>query len=200
MIRNRLILSKRCARTRIHQETPHSIGPSAFTLVEMLIVVLVLGIIAMLIVPQLKTSTDDAKVAVLRTNLRILRSAVERYYVEHNGTYPGERDFGKVSSPDVHDVRRAVVKQLTGYTDASGRASNTKSDRFKYGPYLKDGRFPANPFLHGNAAADVACFDYDDLSRRRVSTGTTGWAYWYKIGLVYANDGGATGGVPHADH
>ncbi len=54
-------------------------GRGAFTLIEMLIVIVILGILAMVIIPQVSTSTDDAKLATLQANLSAMRSAVELY-------------------------------------------------------------------------------------------------------------------------
>jgi len=66
---------------------------AGFTLIEMLIVVILLGILAMLIVPQISVSTEDAKLSSLRANLGAMRNAIELYYYEHNNTYPGENDI-----------------------------------------------------------------------------------------------------------
>ena len=63
---------------------------SGFTLIEMLIVVIVLGILAMIIIPQISVSTDEAKLSTLRTNLGSLRGAIELYYHQH-GAYPGAK-------------------------------------------------------------------------------------------------------------
>jgi len=42
---------------------------AGFTLIEMLIVVILLGILAMLIVPQISVSTGDANLNTLKSNL-----------------------------------------------------------------------------------------------------------------------------------
>jgi len=49
-------------------------GRAAFTLIEMLIVIVILGILAMVIIPQISTSTDDAKLSTLQTNLNSMRA------------------------------------------------------------------------------------------------------------------------------
>ncbi len=59
-----------------------------FTLIEMLIVVIVLGILAAIIIPQIAVSTDDAKLNTLETNLNTSRNALELYYFEHDSAYP----------------------------------------------------------------------------------------------------------------
>ena len=56
---------------------------AGFTLIEMLIVVLLLGILAMLIIPQISVSTDDARQNTLHSNLGTMRNAIELYYHQH---------------------------------------------------------------------------------------------------------------------
>jgi len=62
---------------------------AGFTLIEILIVVILLGIIATIIVPQVTMSSDDTKLATLKTNLSNMRDAIRLYYYHHGNTYPG---------------------------------------------------------------------------------------------------------------
>ena len=62
---------------------------AGFTLIEMLIVVILLGILAMLIIPQISVSTADANINTLQSNLASMRNAIELYYHQHNEVYPG---------------------------------------------------------------------------------------------------------------
>jgi type II secretory pathway pseudopilin PulG len=55
----------------------------------MLIVIIILGILAMVIIPQISVSTGDAKVNTLKTNLSTVRNAIELYYHQHDQVYPG---------------------------------------------------------------------------------------------------------------
>ena len=50
-----------------------------FTLVELLIVVIVLAVLAGIVIPQFSSSTEDAKLAVLRSDLATMGKAVELY-------------------------------------------------------------------------------------------------------------------------
>jgi len=61
----------------------------AFTLVEILIVVAVLGILAALTLPQFQSHTQQAKEAATKDTLRILRQQIELYAAQHNGIAPG---------------------------------------------------------------------------------------------------------------
>ncbi len=60
-----------------------------FTLVEVLIVVAILGILAAVIVPEYRNYTQQAKESAAKESLQILRTAIERYAIEHDGVPPG---------------------------------------------------------------------------------------------------------------
>ena len=99
-----------------------------FTLVEILIVVIILGILAAIVVPQFTEASSDAKLSNLTTNLQSIRAQLELYRLHHNGDYPAD-----------------ITTGLTTKTDSDGVAGGT------YGPYLQ--QFPANPFVYTAAAA-----------------------------------------------
>ena len=61
----------------------------AFTLVEILIVIAVLGILAALVVPQFQEYSQQAKESAARQTLRIVRGAIERYAAKNSGIAPG---------------------------------------------------------------------------------------------------------------
>jgi general secretion pathway protein G len=60
---------------------------SAFSLMELLAVVTILGIIAAIIVPRVAVSSDTAKTKVNSHNKATINAAVERWYIE-KGTWP----------------------------------------------------------------------------------------------------------------
>jgi len=189
------------SRRRLNQTGKYQSG---FTLIEMLIVIIVLGILAMIIVPQITVSTDDAKVSTLQSNLAGIRSAIELYYVQHSNKYPGEVDHtdGSGDPTDNTAAATAFVQQLTRYTNSSGEVTSVKDTTYKYGPYIKGARLPSNPF-----DADE---DYDvkaDLSKTSIVEersdsvdGNTAWFVFPKTGVIFANDNGATGSVDHEDY
>ncbi len=61
----------------------------AFTLVEILIVVVILGILAAIVIPQFTNATQDAQAGNIIAQLRTLQSQIELYAARHNGLYPG---------------------------------------------------------------------------------------------------------------
>ena len=55
----------------------------AFTLIEILIVVVILGILAAIVIPQFTDASDDAMQASVRSQLQTLRSQIELYNVQN---------------------------------------------------------------------------------------------------------------------
>jgi prepilin-type N-terminal cleavage/methylation domain-containing protein len=166
---------------------------SGFTLIEMLVVVIILGILAMIIVPQITVSTEDARLNTLQSNLTTVRSAIEVYAAQHGNRYPGlysEAD-GTTAVADDAASKASLLAQLTQFTDINGQTNATKDATFKFGPYMKLGQLPQNPYVADPAqAVDVACdFDQNDITAARVSDGgTAGWRYYAPLGLFFAND------------
>ena len=62
---------------------------SAFTLVEILIVVVIMAILAATIIPQFTDSATDAKKGTAVFNLSTLRGQIETYKSNHEGLKPG---------------------------------------------------------------------------------------------------------------
>lgn len=165
---------------------------AGFTLIEMLVVVIILGILAMIIVPQISVSTDDARLNSLQTNLNSLRSAIEVYAAQHANRYPGtysEAD-GTTAVADNAAAKAALLAQLTQFTDVNGMVNGTKTVVFKYGPYLKTGTLPLNPF---NENGDIVVdFAQADITAARAPAGAgEGWQYFAPIGVFFANDSAA---------
>ncbi len=140
----------------------------AFTLIEVLMVVIIMAVLAATIIPQFSTSSRDAKLSVLKYNLRILRSQLESYKVQHSGVYP--------PAATAADFER----QLTQKTDR-----NTALDAANgaCGPYI-GGEIPINPF---NQSASVAILQGD--TEPAGPTGSPdGWQYNPQHGWLYPNN------------
>lgn len=59
----------------------------AFTLIELLIVVVIIGILASIAIPKFANTKEKAYVASMKSDLRNLTSAMEAYYHDNNSSY-----------------------------------------------------------------------------------------------------------------
>ena len=87
-----------------------------FTLVEIMVVVVILGILAATIIPQFMGTAQDAKIGAAKAHIAELESALERFYV-HMDRYPTTEEGLKV-----------LVEAPSG------------SDKKWRGPYVKQNR------------------------------------------------------------
>lgn len=71
----------------------------AFSIVELIIVVAVLGILAAIVLPQFQSHATEARQAAAKDNVRVLRSAIELYAAKHTGVAPGYKDNDPTSTP-----------------------------------------------------------------------------------------------------
>jgi type II secretion system protein G len=126
---------------------------SAFTLVEVLIVVVIMAILAATIIPQFTDSTNDAKISTSKFNLHTMRSQIELYKAHHNGELPSN-----------------TLVELTTSTNADGTQGTGAS--FPYGPYMRE--IPANPFTNSNA---VKVITNDPAQVGDVTSGGGGWLF-----------------------
>ena len=112
----------------------------AFTLVEILIVVAILGILAAIALPQFQSHAQEAKEAAVKDNLRILRQQIELYAAQHNGVPPGHPN-GDISATPNWII---FFNQMLKTTNTSGQFANVGTPGYPLGPYLSE--VPLNPF------------------------------------------------------
>jgi general secretion pathway protein G len=138
-----------------------------FTLVEILIVVVILGILAAIVIPQFTEASTEAKLSSLCSDLQTVRSQIELYKVQHNDLLP---------TPE-----GATWNLMTMYTDIAGNTNAAKTVVFCYGPYLQ--KVPTNQF--------------NDKTSIRVEAATTagtnanGWTFNSVTGAFQADDNAA---------
>src|SRR3954453_12964520 len=96
---------------------------SGFTLVEILIVVIILGILAAIVIPQFTNASTDAKKSNMASQLQSLRGQVQLYKLQHNDTPP---------------ALIAGWTQLTQASDQTGpvHGATTPDATHTFGPYL----------------------------------------------------------------
>ena len=84
-----------------------------FTLVELMIVVVIVGILAAVAIPMYRGSTDRARASEAVATLGSIRSAMRVYFAEHD-TYNSGSDFSDGDLVTVGDVLDVTDADLTG--------------------------------------------------------------------------------------
>lgn len=69
-------------------QTMRTTVAKGFTLVEILIVVVILGILAAIVVPQFTNAANDARQGNVETQGSTLQNQLELYAAQNNGSYP----------------------------------------------------------------------------------------------------------------
>ena len=148
-----------------------------FTLVEILIVVIILGILAAIVIPQFTSASQDARKNSLTSQLQTLRSQIELYKLQHLDQLPSELVGG---SPNWN--------QFTMKTNDQGTTGTTSAHVF--GPYLQAD--PKNPL---NGASTVSTVTTDYVTFPAAYTGSAGfvinsvngkiWGTSAKKGFIY---------------
>lgn len=123
----------------------------AFSLIELVIVVVIIGIIAAIALPRMGRGATNAAENALKQNLALMRNAIELFQTENGGNFPANA--------------AALKDALTGYSDGNGGTQAYAAARpngYPYGPYLRE--IPKLPMgankdlsaIGGAAAAGIA--------------------------------------------
>ena len=134
---------------------------SGFTLVEILIVVVILGILAAIVIPQFSEASTQARTSSVQSNLQMIRSQIELYKIQHKDQIPGSDSA-------------TFIANLTSQTDIDG--GTVEAGETAYGPYMQ--KWPTNA-LNDSDALEVSA---------AAATATEGWHYHTDTGEFTALD------------
>ena len=160
----------------------------AFTLVEILIVVIILGILATIVIPQFTTASTDARRNALASQLQTIKSQLEMARLQHldkddaflvaGGPVSGTT--GSAAGP-----WQSLITKTNADLDASGHYTTTTpatGGQPPLGPYLQAP--PTNPLNSWSGLAITANdLQYGDPSG---ASAGTGWIYNPTDGKVWA--------------
>lgn len=153
----------------------------AFTLVEILIVVILLGVLAAIVIPAIAGSTTSAKESALATDLQLLRRFILVYKSQHLEIGPGYPNGDTSAAP----TEQAFIEHATISSKANGETAPIGTVGFNRGPYMQ--KIPVNPFNGKNTVQmldDGGAFpaDADD---------SHGWIYKAATSEMKADNSGA---------
>ena len=99
-----------------------------FTLIELVIVVLIIGLIAAIVIPKFVGATDTSREASIQTTLQYVRGQIELFKMQHNG------------SPPQVSVMWTIIQGKSNTTETAA-ATPTGTN---FGPYIRG--TPCNPW------------------------------------------------------
>jgi type II secretion system protein G len=102
---------------------------SGFTLVEILIVVIILGILAAIVIPQFTNASQDARKNSLTSQLQTIRSQLELYKLQHKDQLPLTFQTDGVKATWA-EMTKQTDADHANYTGAAGQSG-------PFGPYLQ---------------------------------------------------------------
>src|SRR4051794_4309358 len=153
----------------------------AFTLIEILIVVVIMGILATIVIPQFSNASVNARENTLKDELRYLRTQIVVYKAQHHDIPPGYPNGDRTAAPTADDF----VAQMTKPTDEYGNVGAAASTTYKFGPYLS--AMPGNPINKLDQVLIVG-----DTQTMPTPTDTTyGWIYKPLTGEIMCNSTGS---------
>ena len=138
-----------------------------FTLVEVLIVVLILGILGAVVLPQFSTASATARASMLADDLRVIRSQVMVFKGQHAGVSPGYPGL----DPGVAPTEAAFILYMTKASTAAGATAEPGTSGFPYGPYMRE--IPTNP-VNDKATVEIIA---DGGTVPAVADDSHGWIF-----------------------
>ncbi|OHB66400.1 MAG: hypothetical protein A2Y76_02410 [Planctomycetes bacterium RBG_13_60_9] len=163
----------------------------AFTLVEILIVVVLLGVLAAIVIPTIANSSQSARETTLSMNLNLLRRFIPVYTSQHLEVAPGYPDGDKSVVP----TEQAFIDQATLSSNRQGLTEARGTPGFSLGPYLSN--IPANPFNKLDTIQVLA----DGDAFPATADGNFGWTYRPATGEIRPdNTGSDVAGTAYYDY
>ena len=134
---------------------------SGFTLVEILVVVVLLGILAAIVVPHFTGASNETRTSALSTNLHRIRSQIEYYKIQHKDQLPAATG----------ETADDFLRRMTTRTDVDGNVG------IDFGPYMQS--LPVNPFNNQDTLR---------IDGGAAGSNTDGWRFDTTTGAFQADD------------
>jgi len=147
----------------------------AFTLIELLIVVAIIGILAAIAIPNFLQAQVRAKVARVQADMRNLAPSMESYYVDYNG-YPLDAQYWTVR-PEF----ASFLPRLALLTSPIDYASSVPEDVFAEGAIAGAGIFDSAYRIPYGTGPLVRPYTFDYANRITPTGEKESRAVWARI-------------------
>jgi len=163
---------KRTSRARI--KSPYS-AQRAFTLIELMIVIVIIAILALIVIPKISTVVRRSREATMVENVHIIREAIERFHADTD-EYPAS----------INGLVAAAGSTPAGALSPTGVRSGSYQ-----GPYLRQeggiggGSIPKNPLVPNSLLVD-------ETNNMPANPPEAHWAYIPATGNIFSGISGTT--------
>jgi type II secretory pathway pseudopilin PulG len=161
---------------------PGECSRRAFTLLEVLIVGLTLGILALVVIPQFSRASQKTNQDRLRDTLQYVRTQIAVFKAQHLDVPPGYPHGNPTAAPTAD----AFAAQMMKYSDVQFNLRDAALPAYPYGPYLR--QLPVNAM---NGLSTVQMIGNNESIP--TPDGKTGWLYKPQTQEIVANIVGSDG-------
>ena len=137
---------------------------SAFTLIELMLVVAIIGLLAAIAIPKFANMVVKAKEAAVIGKLGALRSAISIYYADNEGRFPQQVDLRLLNGKYMEEIPRISIPTVPAHAFNNFSTMDPIGDWFDYAYNYNA------PNLSGNCKVNIHCTHTD-------SKGTT-WSLY----------------------
>ncbi|MCI6662335.1 prepilin-type N-terminal cleavage/methylation domain-containing protein [Campylobacter sp.] len=127
----------------------------AFTIIELIFVIVALGILAMVATPRLVSSKEDAEITRVKSEIAAIRSAIQ--------THRGANLLKQDGSGYPRDLRATTIEDITNGTKLSQKYWSVSRDGSELNVTI-GGRTAT--FTYNNSTGRLTCPNNNDLCRK----------------------------------
>jgi general secretion pathway protein G len=167
-------------------------GGRGFSLIEILVVVVILGVLGAIVLPKFSDASNITRQNTLKDDLRYVRTQIIVFKAQHGNTAPGYPSGKTTASPTEQDF----LMQMTSHTDEFCNIVKQNAAQ-RLGPYLK--KMPVNP-LNGLSTILIVP-NGRAMPPAGLPDNSTGWIYKPQtLELIPNTPGNDSEGTPYVEY